>query len=104
VGWIDNKLEELSRFAADPGAGGGLQSVDYLVLQMLNRQIPVLKHFARSRFVHPERLFDELLRLAGELATFATRERRANLKMIELMEQGNIALKLIAPIENVCRL
>jgi type VI secretion system protein ImpJ len=77
VGWIDNKLEELSRFAADPGAGGGLQSVDYLVLQMLNREIPVLKHFASSRFIHPERLFDELLRLAGELATFATRERRA---------------------------
>ena len=77
VGWIDNKLEELSRFAADPGAGGGLQSVDYLVLQMLNREIPVLKHFASSRYIHPERLFDELLRLAGELATFATRERRA---------------------------
>jgi type VI secretion system protein ImpJ len=77
IGWIDNKLEEFSRFAAEPGAGGGLQSVDYLVLQMLNRQIPVLKHFARSRFIHPERLFEELLRLAGELATFATRERRA---------------------------
>jgi type VI secretion system protein ImpJ len=77
VGWIDNKLEELSRYAADPGAGGGLQSVDYLVLQMLNREIPVLKHFATSRFIHPERLFEALLRLAGELATFATRERRA---------------------------
>ena len=46
VGWIDNKLEELARYAAEPGAGGGLQSVDYFVLQMLNRQIPVLKHFA----------------------------------------------------------
>ncbi len=77
VGWIDNKLEELSRYASDPSAGGGLQSVDYLVLQMLNRQIPVLKHFARSGYIHPERLFDELLRLAGELATFATAERRA---------------------------
>jgi type VI secretion system protein ImpJ len=77
VGWIDNKLGELSRYASDPSAGGGLQSVDYLVLQMLNRQIPVLKHFARSSFIHPERLFDELLRLAGELATFATAERRA---------------------------
>jgi type VI secretion system protein ImpJ len=77
VGWIDNKLGELSRYASDPSAGGGLQSVDYLVLQMLNRQIPVLKHFARSGFIHPERLFDELLRLAGELATFATPERRA---------------------------
>jgi type VI secretion system protein ImpJ len=77
VGWIDNKLEELSRYASDPTAGGGLQSVDYLILQMLNRQIPVLKHFAQSGFIHPERLFDELLRLAGELATFATPERRA---------------------------
>jgi type VI secretion system protein ImpJ len=77
VGWIDNKLEELSRYASDPSSGGGLQSVDYLVLQMLNREIPVLKHFARSGFIHPERLFEKLLLLAGELATFATPERRA---------------------------
>jgi type VI secretion system protein ImpJ len=77
VGWIDNKLEELSRYAVDPSSGGGLQSVDYFVLQLLNRQIPSLKHFQRSVYIHPERLYDELLRLAGELATFATPERRA---------------------------
>ncbi|MFL4969593.1 MAG: type VI secretion system baseplate subunit TssK [Xanthobacteraceae bacterium] len=77
VGWIDNKLEELSRYAVDPSSGGGLQSVDYFVLQLLNRQIPALKHFQRSVYIHPERLYDELLRLAGELATFATPERRA---------------------------
>jgi type VI secretion system protein ImpJ len=77
VGWIDNKLEELSRYAADPTAGGGLQSVDYFVLQLLNRYIPALKHFRGSNYVHPERLYEELLRLAGELATFATPERRA---------------------------
>src|ERR1700686_2834140 len=77
VGWIDNKLEELSRYASDPSSGGGLQSVDYLVLQMLNRQIPVLKHFARSGYIHPELLFGELLRLACARATFATAERRA---------------------------
>ena len=77
IGWIDNKLEELARYAADPTAGGGLQSVDYFVLQLLNRYIPVLKHFRSSRYVHPERLYEELLRLAGELATFATPERRA---------------------------
>jgi type VI secretion system protein ImpJ len=77
VGWIDNKLEELSRYAADPSSGGGLQSVDYLVLQLLNREIPALQHFHRSGYVHPERLYEQLLRLAGELATFATPERRA---------------------------
>ena len=47
------------------------------MLQMLNREIPVLKHFRSSRYVHPERLYEELLRIAGELATFATQERRA---------------------------
>jgi type VI secretion system protein ImpJ len=77
VGWIDNKLEELARYAADPTSGGGLQSVDYFVLQVLNRHIPVLKHFRESRYLHPERLYQEFLSLAGELATFATAERRA---------------------------
>ena len=77
IGWMDNKVEELARYAADPTAGGGLQSADYFVLQLLNRHIPVLKHFRHSRYVHPERLFEELLRIAGELATFATPERRA---------------------------
>jgi len=77
IGWVENKLEELARYAADPTAGGGLHSVDYFVLQLLNRHIPVLKHLRASGFIHPERLFEELLRLAGELATFATLERRA---------------------------
>ena len=77
IGWIETKLEELSRYAVDPSSGGGLQSVDYLVLQLLNREIPVLLHFQRSGYIHPERLYEELLRLAGELATFATSERRA---------------------------
>jgi type VI secretion system protein ImpJ len=77
IGWIEAKLEELARYAVDPSSGGGLQSVDYFVLQLLNRQIPALLHLQRSSYVHPERLYDELLRLAGELATFATTERRA---------------------------
>jgi type VI secretion system protein ImpJ len=77
IGWVETKLEELARYASDPSAGGGLQSVDYFMLQMLNREIPALKHLRGSRYVHPERLFFELLKLAGELATYSTKERRA---------------------------
>jgi type VI secretion system protein ImpJ len=77
IGWISAKLDELARYASDPTAGGGLQSADYLMLQMLNRVTPALAHYRRSRAVHPERLYEELLRVAGELATFATPERRA---------------------------
>jgi type VI secretion system protein ImpJ len=77
IGWVETKLEELARYAADPSAGGGLQSVDYFMLQMLNRHLPALRHLRASRYVHPERLYWELLQLAGELATYATKERRA---------------------------
>ncbi len=77
VGWIENTLEELARFAADPTAGGGLQSADYLMLQLLNRHIAVLKQYRASSYIHPERLQEEFLRIVGELATFATPQRRA---------------------------
>ena len=77
IGWVDTKLAELSRYAADPSSGGGLMGVDYFMLQMLNREIPVLRHFKRSKYVHPERLFEEFLRLAGELATYSSHDRLA---------------------------
>ncbi len=77
TGWIETKLEELARYASDPRSGSGMQSVDYFILQMLNRQIPALKHMRGSKYVHPERLYVELLRLAGELSTYSTKERRA---------------------------
>jgi type VI secretion system protein ImpJ len=88
IGWISNKLDELARFASDPTAGGGLQSADYLMLQMLNREIPALKYFRSSRYVHPERLYEELLRIAGELATFATQERRARIRRLQSRRSG----------------
>lgn len=77
IGWVETKLVELARFASDPSAGGGLQQTDYFMLVVLNRRFPVLKHMRGSRYVHPERLYVELLSFAGELATFATRERKA---------------------------
>ncbi len=77
IGWIGNRLDELARYAADATAGGGMQSADYLILQCLNREIPALKHFRSSRYIPPERLYEQFLRIAGELATFATQERRA---------------------------
>ena len=45
IGWIGDKLDELARYAADATAGGGLQSADYLMLQCLNREIPVAQAF-----------------------------------------------------------
>jgi type VI secretion system protein ImpJ len=71
IGWVETRLESLSRYATDPSSGGGLQAYDYFMLQMLNREINVLKHYRASRYTHPETLYVELLRLAGELSTFS---------------------------------
>ncbi len=79
IGWIETKLEELARYAADPTAGGGLQYADYFILQVLNREIPVLRHLRGSQYVHPERLYERLIGLAGELATFASAQRMASI-------------------------
>jgi type VI secretion system protein ImpJ len=101
IGWVETKLDELARYAVDPSSGGGLQSVDYLVLQVLNRTIPVLTHFQRSGSVHPERLYEELLRFAGELATFSTAERRArNYPAYDHDDLENVFTPLVSDIQD----
>ena len=84
IGWIGNKLDELARYASDATAGGGLQSArlsDAANAQPRNSGRSSI--FARSRYVHPERLYEELLRIAGELATFAT-ARAARARILRL--------------------
>ncbi|QUJ78122.1 type VI secretion system baseplate subunit TssK [Sulfitobacter albidus] len=76
TGSVEARLEVLERYAADPTSGGGMQDKDYLMLMVLNRNLPILRHLARMPSVHPERLFETLAALAGELATFEDRERR----------------------------
>nr|WP_321455740.1 type VI secretion system baseplate subunit TssK [uncultured Cohaesibacter sp.] len=71
IGWVDTKLETLSRYAADPSSGGGLQTFDYFMLQLLNREINVLKFLRASPYVHPSEFYIQLLRLSGELWTFS---------------------------------
>lgn len=76
VGWIEAKLEGLARFASDPSSGGGMQATDYLMLMVLNRELPALRHLTSMAAVHPERLFERLVCLAGELSTFDQGARR----------------------------
>lgn len=77
IGWVETKLEMLSRYAADPSARGGFQTLDYFMLQVLNREINVLKQLRHSKYVHPAQFHEELLRLSGELWTFSSAQRRA---------------------------
>lgn len=76
TGSVEARLEVLERYAADPTSGGGMQDKDYLMLMVLNRVLPVLRHLRRLPSVHPERLYETFLSLAGELSTFENQERR----------------------------
>ena len=49
---------------------------DLLMLQIINRNEPILANYLGLRGLHPERLFDVMLGLAGELATLSTTDRR----------------------------
>ena len=56
--------------------GQGVSEVaDFLMLQLLNQSEPVLRQFAGNPSVHPWFLQLELLRLAGQLATFSATAR-----------------------------
>ncbi|MBE3640694.1 type VI secretion system baseplate subunit TssK [Mangrovicoccus algicola] len=50
---------------------------DFLLLQVINRALPVIRHFAQMEMLHPERLFAFLAALAGELASFMAQDRQA---------------------------
>ncbi len=54
-----------------------MQATDYLMLMVLNRELPLLRHYTSSRAVHPERLYEKLISLAGELSTFDQGDRLA---------------------------
>lgn len=50
--------------------------LDVLMLQALNRWQPLLEHLKSSTGVHPERGYELLVTLTGEMATFTRSERR----------------------------
>lgn len=77
IGWVEAKLESLARYAADPSSGGGLQATDYLMLMLLNREIGALRHLNSVGTIHPERLYERLIGLAGELSSFDHGKRTA---------------------------
>jgi type VI secretion system protein ImpJ len=60
---------------AQPGRAGVGEIADFLMLQVINRFQPQFAHLQRLPVLHPERLYDLLLALAGELSTFRESRR-----------------------------
>ncbi len=74
-GLLQHRSAALAGRLGSPGAGGTGEIVDFLFLQIINRYVPLFKHFAELQALHPLPLYQTLIQLAGELATITRRER-----------------------------
>ncbi|MBQ5965083.1 type VI secretion system baseplate subunit TssK [Massilia sp. ZL223] len=77
VGLLHQRGDLLGARLSQPGALGAGEMSDFLMLQLLNRTEPLMAHLAGAGGVHPETLYQALVALAGELATFTDPGKRA---------------------------
>ncbi len=89
---IGEKIAALAPSAHRQGkfvAGSSALDVSsYWFLHALSSAAPVLQHLHRTQQVPPERLFEELSRLAGALCTFAGRSELAGLPAYDHRDPG----------------
>lgn len=74
-GMLHQRGEALGARLAQPGRAGVGEIQDFLLLQVVNRHEPLFQHLQRLPALHPERLYDLCLGLAGELSTFREARR-----------------------------
>ena len=76
AGLLHHRGEALAARLSSPGKGGVSEIADFLILQLVNRFEPLVMHLSQLRTLHPERLYAELLMLAGDFTTFTRDNRR----------------------------
>lgn len=84
------------------GKVSGAEVGDFMMLQLINRHEPILRHHLAAEQLHPELLYRELLGLLGELSTFSSESKRPKLDSRYLhSDQGNSFRKLMDAIRQV---
>lgn len=76
IGRAGQRVDELAHRAVEATDGGAETFASFLLLQALNRWTPQLAHLAALPGVHPERLYETFVGMAGELATLTRADRR----------------------------
>ena len=76
LGLVRQRADVLSTRIAQPGRGGVSEVGEFLMLQLLNRNEPLIAHLLHGRGLDPEAAFLLLVGLCGELSTFASDSRR----------------------------
>ncbi|MGE5170904.1 MAG: type VI secretion system baseplate subunit TssK [Rudaea sp.] len=73
---LHQRGEALAARFSHPGKGGISEVGDFLMLELVNRWEPVVRHWSTVPTLHPERLFAGMLQLAGDLCTHTRAGRR----------------------------
>jgi|HubBroStandDraft_1064217.scaffolds.fasta_scaffold36545_2 type VI secretion system protein ImpJ len=76
VGTINQRSEELAARLTGAGSHGVADQADFLLLKAANRWLPLLRHFDTAKVLHPERLYESLVQMSGEFATFSAATMR----------------------------
>lgn len=76
AGLLQQRGEALAARVRQPGRGGISEVGDFMMLNLINRWQPKFMHLRDHLTLHPERVYGELLEIAGELSTFTREERR----------------------------
>jgi len=74
-GLMRERAKNIAQRIGSPSQGGVADVSDFMLLQALNRLQPQIQHLAELRSLHPERLFESLSSVVGELATFTDESR-----------------------------
>lgn len=75
-GMLRHRGEALSGRITESGRGGAAEIADFMMLQTVNRLEPLFTHLTETKGLHPEEFFRVGVQVAGELATFTSRNKR----------------------------
>lgn len=76
-GLLSHRMQALSaRLSEGSGARGSAEVSDFMLLTVINRALPVVRHLIQIENLHPEDLFRTCVGLAGELSVFMTTDKQ----------------------------
>ena len=76
-GLLSHRMQALAGRLSEGGAARGVAEVsDFLLLTIINRMLPQVRHMGTIENLHPEELFRTCAGLAGELSVFMTSEKQ----------------------------
>lgn len=77
-GLLSHRMQALAGRLSEGGAARAVAEVsDFLLLTVINRMLPQVRHMTNIENLHPENLFRTCAGLAGELSVFMTAEKQA---------------------------